>query len=595
MNTHKLEFLSIAFRNFKSYGNNLTTIDLSAITNTLITGENLDDTSNGTTSNGSGKTTIRDAIIYAIYDESIEDISKDGLVNNINNKNMEVFFEFKRNDTHYKIHRTRKTKAGAAGNNTYFYIDGVDKTEAGKVNQQILNVIGMPFELGVRVLTFSTSLKSFLSLKGPEKTEFMELLFGITIMSEKGKELSNLIKTNKQKMELEQVKINSLENEHSRHTQQINNIKEKIKIWVKNNKEDRVRIQNELTNLIQDIDFTKLREDRTTLDAANIDERTYKSDISKIEMNIANITAANNRLDKDINNIASENKTLSKNLCPYCNQKYLDTKQKIADNANKITELLNQQDDNIKLIDQYNQELISLKDKLTPILEIIEKLKNIPTMSQIYEMETKPIELNNKLAELDNATNPYEEVYIELMELELDPINYDSINNIQNEIDHQNFLHKLLTKKDSFIRKAILNKNIPYLNTRLQLYLHNMGLPHKVEFKHDLTVDITLMGREIGFGSLSDGQKARVNIALSIAFRDMLQKIHAPVNLWFLDEILDVGLDAVGINLAAKLIKQKAREEGSSLFVISHKEEVQNMFDNVITVQMKKGFSYIKE
>jgi DNA repair exonuclease SbcCD ATPase subunit len=109
-----------------------------------------------------------------------------------------------------------------------------------------------------------------------------------------------------------------------------------------------------------------------------------------------------------------------------------------------------------------------------------------------------------------------------------------------------------------------------------------------------MTAKITQFGRPIDFGALSNGQRASVNIALSFAFRDVLQNLHDYINVCVLDEVLDVGLDAVGVQNAARMLKRKARDEGISLFIISHRPEMDgSAFDNTMTVQMSKGFSYI--
>ena len=97
------------------------------------------------------------------------------------------------------------------------------------------------------------------------------------------------------------------------------------------------------------------------------------------------------------------------------------------------------------------------------------------------------------------------------------------------------------------------------------------------------------------FGNLSAGQRARVNFALSLAFRDVLQRLHAKINVCLLDEVLDVGLDTVGVQAAAKLVKRKASDEELSMFIISHRDEVDGIFDRVLTVQMSQGFSYLKD
>jgi DNA repair exonuclease SbcCD ATPase subunit len=110
-----------------------------------------------------------------------------------------------------------------------------------------------------------------------------------------------------------------------------------------------------------------------------------------------------------------------------------------------------------------------------------------------------------------------------------------------------------------------------------------------------MTASISQFSRPLDFGNLSNGQRARVNIALSFAFRDVLQSIHTRVNVCMLDEILDVGLDAIGVTSAAKMLKRKSREENISLYIISHRDEIDSAFDRRMTVQMSKGFSYINE
>jgi DNA repair exonuclease SbcCD ATPase subunit len=157
------------------------------------------------------------------------------------------------------------------------------------------------------------------------------------------------------------------------------------------------------------------------------------------------------------------------------------------------------------------------------------------------------------------------------------------------------FLLKLLTRKDSFVRRVLLNKTLPFLNQRLQDYLTALGLPHQVQFTHEMTASITEFGRLMDFGNLSNGQRARVNLALSFAFRDVLQSMHQRINICLLDEVLDVGLDSVGVTAAARMIKHKARDEGLSLYIISHRDEIDSAFDRVLTVQKSDGFSRIYE
>jgi DNA repair exonuclease SbcCD ATPase subunit len=125
-------------------------------------------------------------------------------------------------------------------------------------------------------------------------------------------------------------------------------------------------------------------------------------------------------------------------------------------------------------------------------------------------------------------------------------------------------------------------------------YLEALGLPHSVEFTPNLNANITQFGRELSYGCLSNGQKARVNFALSLAFCDVLQKIHRKINIQIFDEVLDIGLDSHGISAASRLLKRKAREENLAVFVISHRDEISNAFDNTLIVRQTDGFSHIE-
>lgn len=204
--------------------------------------------------------------------------------------------------------------------------------------------------------------------------------------------------------------------------------------------------------------------------------------------------------------------------------------------------------------------------------------------------------LKTDITKREALTNPLSSTVAELESMKLEPTKDDEIGLLTDELDHQQFLLKLLTKKDSFIRKVLLEKTLPFLNARLRGYLDKIGFLHRVTFQEDLTVKIAQFGTSIGFGNLSSGQKARINLALSFAFRDVLQSRHnGKLKFCILDECLDVGLGNVGVQLAAKMIKQVATEDKLSMFVISHRDEIAQMFDNRLVIQLKSGFSTILE
>lgn len=228
-------------------------------------------------------------------------------------------------------------------------------------------------------------------------------------------------------------------------------------------------------------------------------------------------------------------------------------------------------------------------------------LDNLPFSEWSYNnLDAIQMIIDSKLDALDDVEreiNPFVEIVAELQETldnDIRQPDVDGLDDASTLLRHQDFLLKLLTKKDSFVRKALLNKNLPFLNQRLAHYLNIVGFTHSVVFLEDMSVRVSKFNTTYAFAAISSGQKARINLALAFAFRDVLQARFSTINLCILDECLDVGLGNVGVQLAAKMIKRIAAQDKLSLFIISHKDEISTMFDAKLEVELKGGFSYIK-
>jgi DNA repair exonuclease SbcCD ATPase subunit len=152
-------------------------------------------------------------------------------------------------------------------------------------------------------------------------------------------------------------------------------------------------------------------------------------------------------------------------------------------------------------------------------------------------------------------------------------------------------LYKLLTNKDSFIRKKIIDQNLNYLNKRLGYYIDKLGLPHIVKFQNDLTVEITQLGQELDFDNLSRGERNRLILSMSFAFRDVWEGIYQSINLLFIDELVDSGMDSAGVESALAILKKMSRERGKNIYLISHKDELQGRVNSVLRVIKENGFT----
>ena len=150
----------------------------------------------------------------------------------------------------------------------------------------------------------------------------------------------------------------------------------------------------------------------------------------------------------------------------------------------------------------------------------------------------------------------------------------------------------MLTNKDSFIRKKIIEQNLVYLNSRLAHYLEQLGLPHSVSFQSDLSVSIESLGRELDFDNLSRGERNRLILGLSWAFRDVFESMNDSINFLAIDELIDSGLDTVGVESALELLKQMSRERNKAIMLISHREELIGRVNKILMVTKESGFTH---
>ena len=322
--------------------------------------------------------------------------------------------------------------------------------------------------------------------------------------------------------------------------------------------------------------------------------------ISTIEENIHEYETTLKDIDTEQRKIAKNIKTLEDEI-HFKNLKEIEQYEKEKEDAEKNLEfyktLKNPHEDKSEDVKKLEKKLSSLERKDSSALDEINVLRKNAMFNSVdayYASKNKSDTLNERIEYLDKQTNPYDKIIKSLNDYKPKESKDGEIDQIIDDIKHQEFLLKLLTKKDSFIRKALMDKYLPFLNERLKSYLSIMGLPHKVRFTSDLSTEISQFGKEIAYSNLSSGQKARIDIALSLAFRDVLQSKHNFINLFILDECLDVGLSNVGVKKTLSVIKDVAKKNKLSMFIISHRDEIRNSFNDTLEVELRNGFSTVK-
>ena len=551
---------------------------------TLVLGQNLDLGGDDTGArNGTGKTTIINALSYALYGNALTNIKKDNLINKTNGKNMLVTIEFEKDGIDYKIERGRKpnTMAFYIGDQAQEITDE-SQGDSRETQAEIERMLGMSHDMFKHIVALNTYTEPFLSLKANEQRTIIEQLLGITMLSEKADALKEQLKATKDAITQEEYRIKAVNDANARIQEQIVALKRRQTLWTSKNAEDVAALEAGLAQLTEiDIDQELL----------NHDALHNQNEVAKARREVTRWKVACEqeqvKLIKTQDKLKAEIEKLEKHECYACGQAMHDDRHE---------QVLNEKRATLKETSlQYLANDTQLAEHINTLAELGEP-GPIPTV--FYDTKEDAINHKNSIANIQQqiATkrsdqDPYAEQIREMETQALEEIDYDNINALANVKDHQEFLLKLLTNKDSFIRKRIIDQNLSYLNARLGQYLDRIGLPHTVKFLNDLTVSIEELGRELDFDNLSRGERNRLILSLSWAFRDVWENQNQPINLLFIDEVIDTGMDSSGVENSLAILKKMAREGNRSVWLVSHKDELAGRVNNVLSVVKENGFT----
>jgi DNA repair exonuclease SbcCD ATPase subunit len=230
-------------------------------------------------------------------------------------------------------------------------------------------------------------------------------------------------------------------------------------------------------------------------------------------------------------------------------------------------------------------------NELTPITLGAQPSTHYDTEGEAIKHSSEVANILNQIDNKSQESDPYSEQVVEMETQALQAIDFEAINKLTRTMEHQKFLLDLLVSKDSFVRKKIIDQNLSYLNARLTHYLDKIGLPHQVIFQNDLQVEITELGRELDFDNLSRGERNRLILGLSFAFRDVWESLYRPINTLFIDELIDSGLDTMGVENAIAILKDMSRRRQKSIWLVSHREELAGRVPSVLKVIKENGFT----
>jgi len=579
-------FRNLTMRNFMSVGNVTQALRMDQHGLTLVLGNNLDLGGDGAR-NGVGKTTMVNALSYALYGNALTSIRKENLINKTNGKSMLVTVEFEKNGNRYKIERGRKP------NVLHFYVDDNEVNEAGtdegagenKVTQEAIDaVIGMGPEMFKHLVALNTYTLPFLTLKANEQRDIIEELLGITQLSEKAESLREQLKTVKEEIRDEDAKIKALQEANSRVQASIDDLERRSRTWASKKATDVEALAVAITEL-EDTDIEAELEAHRALALFKENDNRLKlanKELANRQSNVRKLQEALRLAEDNLSHITDHK-------CPSCGQDVHDAKH---------DEMITEARATVETVKESLREEHTFLAQADMAVRGIGDLGPRPT-TKYLNVEDAAAHKNNlenlkqQLITRNAEEDPYQEQIAALKKSAVADITWDEMNRLTRLQEHQDFLLKLLTNKDSFVRKRIIEQNLAYLNHRLGFYLDKLQLPHEVVFKSDLEVDITQLGQEFDFDNLSRGERNRLILALSWSFRDVYESFTEPMNLMFIDELVDSGMDQIGIENAMAVLKAMGRDMNRNVFLISHRDELAGRVNNVLMVVKQNGFTML--
>ena len=573
---------NLTVKNFMSVGNATQGIDFDRKDLTLVLGENLDLGGDGSR-NGTGKTTIINALSYSLYGQALSNIRKDNLVNKTNNKNMLVSLDFGVAGKEYRIERGRKP------NVLRFYVNNQEQVvtdeaqgDSRETQDAIEGVLGLSHDMFKHILALNTYTEPFLSLKATDQRTIIEQLLGITMLSERADRIKEHNRQTKENIQQEEFRIRAVQEANKRIEEQIEALRRRQTLWITKHEEEIEKLETALEEL-KKIDI----EAEIQAHKAHKIWDQKRKDLNDLAGQISRTKLDKDRENKSIEKLGKEIATLESHTCHTCGQAFHDHKHQ---------QVLESKQADLERAREACSEHTQLLSELETAHTALGTLGRPPRM--FYDREEDAIDHRSSMAALEkqltdktSEQDPYGEQIEEMTGQALQVVTYDTLNELTRLQEHQDFLLKLLTSKDSFIRKKIIEQNLSYLNARLTHYLDRIGLPHTVVFQNDLTVSIEELGRELDFDNLSRGERNRLILSMSWAFRDVFESLYQPINVLFIDEMIDSGLDTQGVENALALLKHMSRERHKSIWLVSHRDELSGRVENILKVVKEGGFT----
>lgn len=568
-------FKKVRWKNFLSYGNVWTEINLTNNHMTLIVGEN-----------GSGKSTMMDAICFALFGKPFRKINKPTLVNSVNQKNCLVELEFETNGQFYKVVRGLKPAVFTIHvNGTLLNKDAATKDYQEVLEKQILRTTFKSFTQ--IVILGSATFTPFMKLTAQDRRLVLDDLLDIQVFSVMHILARQKMSELKSQLQTLSIQVASERDKEKLLIKQINDLKKNSSDIEKQIIED-IQKNNEQKNKIL-TDINSLEEKSKSLES-------YLADDTKIRTLANDLVPLHTKIKSKIDRLEKENHFFDENdVCSVCHQtieEHFKTEQ-VGKNKDELSKLYDGLKDIIS-------KVTDIREKISKFDETKKQLSECYTNIKVFRGKVESIDsyVKIKQSELESLANTGEDSllaknlqYLQTAREKLTKLD-NQLKNSNTERENLEIVLELL--KDGGIKSQIIGKYLPIINQTINKYLANMDF--MVNFILDENFKETIKSRyrdEFSYENFSEGEKARIDLSLLLTWR-LIAKMRNSVNtnLLILDEVFDGSLDSGGSDELVNILKEVVK--GCNIFVISHRESMREQFDRIIKVRKEKNYSIME-
>ena len=563
-------FEKISWKNFLSTGNHLTEVNLNDSPTTLIIGQN-----------GAGKSTILDALTFSLYGKSFRKINKSQLINSTNEKDCFVSIEFSISGINWKVER------GIKPNIFKIFKNDEDLNQSSSANDQQKwleqSILKMNYKTFTQIVILgSSTFVPFMQLPTSNRREVVEDLLDIKIFSSMNFLIKDKIRLIKDEIRTLDLKKESLHDKIQMQKNFIEKIENEAEINIESKKNKIYDLDNEVIDL-----FKKNKYLDEKVKTQQFELETYRGASEKLR----EYGTFKGKISQKLTNAAKDHKFFSENkVCPTCDQNIEESFRlnRIEDSQNKAEELrkgYEELQDAIKTEELRESNFKKTSGEISNLLNGISKNNTLIStcQRQIRDMEQEIQRITNQIAnrsteneKLTSFNNSLQKTFKELADK-------------KENISYHDFTYSLL--KDGGVKSKIIKKYLPLINQQVNRYLQIMDF--YINFKLDEEFNETVespIHEDFSYASFSEGEKSRIDLALIFAWREVARfKNSVNTNLMLFDEVFDSSLDGFGTDEFLKIIRYIVKDV--NVFVISHKNGMEDKFQSVIRFEKIKGFS----